>query len=598
MKKFLSKYADWLLTLFFGLVVFLFWAYRYPFALTFQEQLQLFLFDADYFCERMAEPGGLARYVGEFLVQFYNATVIGALILAILFMMVQRLTWRLMRCEDYYYLSLIPALVLWFAMGDENVMLAYVVALIMAMGCILGLRPLERLNPIGRTIIAMVALPLLYWLIGPLALLVAVLALLVAVCMVPMWLAGLGVIYVVALVLASAWLLPYPLMRLAVGIGYYRFPVTIPYLLLLIPVLIAMMYYGCRYLGEALGRRTLATEGTQERGTRNEEGGTRNEKRGTWRSGAIMALGLAVFLLVAIPVAFDAKKYELMEYDYLVRIKDWNGIIAKAEQQTPDKPMSVSATNLALAMTNQLGERAFEFYQHGSQGLLPPFERNYATSQLTGEIYFFLGLVNTAQRLAFESMEGISNYNKSGRALKRLVETNIINGQYKVAEKYIKILEKTIFYRRWAERMRAMLGDEKAINAHPLYGTLRQYRLQEDFLFSDTELDKICGQLFMHNHQNQMAAQYLLLLPLLDRDVPRFMQYAQYVQSQVRYNPRSCQEAIAFGFMQQRQQPPQGLVSLLILQQLNDFSRIYSAGGKDAPGLQQFRNTVWYYLVK
>jgi len=591
MKRFLSKYADWLLTLFFGLVVFLFWACRYPFALTFQEQLQLFLFDADYFCERMAEPGGLARYVGEFLVQFYNATVYGALILAILFMMVQRLTWRLMRCEGYYYLSLIPALVLWYAMGDENVMLAYVVALIMAMGCILGLRLLERLSLIGKTIIALVALPLLYWLIGPLALLVAV-------CMMPMWLAGLGVIYVVALVLASAWLLPYPLVRLAVGIGYYRFPVTIPYLLILIPVLIAMMYYGCRYLGEALGRRTLATEGTQERGRRNEEGGTRNEKRGTWRGGAIMALGLAVFLLVAIPVAFDAKKYELMEYDYLVRIKDWNGIIAKAEQQTPDKPMSVSATNLALAMTNQLGERAFEFYQHGSEGLLPPFERNYATSQLTGEIYFFLGLVNTAQRLAFESMEGISNYNKSGRALKRLVETNIINGQYKVAEKYIKILEKTIFYRSWAERMRAMLGDEKAINAHPLYGTLRQYRLQEDFLFSDTELDKICGQLFMHNHQNQMAAQYLLLLPLLDRDVPRFMQYAQYVQSQVRYNPRSCQEAIAFGFMQQRQQPPQGLVSPLILQQLNDFSRIYSAGGKDAPGLQQFRNTVWYYLVK
>ena len=561
MKRFLNRHADWLLTLFFGLVVFLFWECRYPFALTFQEQLQLFLFDGDYFCERMAEPGGLARYVGEFLVQFYNATVIGALILAMLFMMVQRLTWRLMRCEDYYYLSLIPALVLWFAMGDENVMLAYVVALIMAMGCILGLRPLERLNLIGRVIIALVALPLLYWLIGPLALLVAV-------CMVPTWLAGLAVIYVVALVLVSAWLLPYPLVRLAVGIGYYRFPVPIPYLLLLIPVLIAMMHYGCRHLPKP-------------------------------KQGVKYALILAITALLFVPqyYGFDAKKYELMEYDYLVRIKDWNGIIAKAEQQTPDKPMSVSATNLALAMTNQLGERAFEFYQRGSQGLLPPFERNYATTQLTGEIYFHLGLVNTAQRLAFEAMEAISNYNKSGRALKRLVETNVINGQYKVAEKYIKILEKTIFYRRWAERMRAMLGDEKAINAHPLYGTLRQYRLQEDFLFSDTELDKICGQLFMHNHQNQMAAQYLLMMPLLDKDVPRFMQYAQYVQSQVRYNPRSCQEAIAFGFMQQRQQPPQGLVSPLILQQLNDFSRIYSAGGKSAPGLEQFRNSVWYYLM-
>jgi hypothetical protein len=561
MKTGMTKYWNIGLSVLISIVIFLFWYVAYPHALTYQEQLQLFLFDADYFCERMAEPGGLARYIAEFLVQFYNATLYGALILAVLFMVVQRLTWRLMRSVDYHVLSLIPTLVLWFAMGDENVMLAYVVALIMAMGCILGLRLLERLNLIGKVIIALVALPLLYWLIGPLVLLVAV-------CMVPTWLAGVAVIYVVALVLASAWLLPYPLMRLAVGIGYYRFPVTVPYLLLLIPALIAMMYYGCRHLPKPKQEVKYA-----------------------------LVFGIIALLFIPQHYGFDAKKYELMEYDYLVRTKDWNGIIAKAEQQTPDKPMSVSATNLALAMTNQLGERAFEFYQHGSEGLLPPFERNYATTQLTGEIYFCLGLVNTAQRLAFEAMEAISNYNKSGRALMRLVETNIINGQYKVADKYLKMLEKTFFYRRWAKRMRAMLGDEKAINTHPLYGTLRQYRLQEDFLFSDTELDKICGQLFMHNPQNQMAAQYLLMMPLLDRDIPRFMQYAQYVQSQIRYNPRICQEAIAFGFMQQRQQPPQGLVSPLILQQLNDFSRIYSAGGKDALGLQQFRNTAWYYLM-
>lgn len=561
MKTGMAKYWNIGLSVLTGIVMFLFWYVVYPYALTYQEQLQLFLFDADYFCERMAEPGGLARYIAEFLAQFYNAPLYGALILAVLFMVVQHLTWRLMRSEDYHVLSLIPALVLWFALGDENVMLAYVVALIMSMGCILGLRLLERLSQIGRGIIALVALPLLYWLIGPLVVLVAI-------CMVPTWLAGVAVIYVVALILASGWLLPYPLMRLAVGIGYYRFPVTVPYLLLLIPALIAMMYYGCCHLPKP-------------------------------KQGVRYALVFGIIALLFVPqhYGFDAKKYELMEYDYLVRTKDWNGIIAKAEQQTPDKPMSVSATNLALAMNNQLGERAFEFYQHGSEGLLPPFERNYATTQLTGEIYFCLGLVNTAQRLAFEAMEAISNYNKSGRALMRLVETNIINGQYKVADKYLKMLEKTIFYRRWAKRMRAMLGDEKTINAHPLYGTLRQYRLQEDFLFSDTELDKICGQLFMHNHQNQMAAQYLLMMPLLDRDITRFMQYAQYVQSQIRYNPRSCQEAIAFGFMQQRQQPPQGLVSPLILQQLNDFSRIYSAGGKDALGLQQFRNTAWYYLM-
>ena len=234
-----------------------------------------------------------------------------------------------------------------------------------------------------------------------------------------------------------------------------------------------------------------------------------------------------------------------MEYDYLVRIRDWKGIIAKAEKQTPDLPMSVSATNLALAMTNQLGERAFDFYQRGHEGLLPSFERNFSTIPLTGEIYFYLGMVNTAQRLAFEAMEAIPDYNKRGRMIKRLAETNLINGEYDVARKYLQMLDKTIFYRPWAQQALAMLGDEKKIDAHPVDGTLRQYRLEDDFLFSEDELDKICGQLFMHNHHNQMATQYLVMAPLLDGDAQRFINYVSYVQSKVNYNPRYVREAIA-----------------------------------------------------
>ena len=140
MKRFLSKNAPLLSTLLFGIAVFLFWRIRYPFALTYQEQFQLFLFDDDYFCSRMAEPGGLARYMAEFLVQFYNGVTYGALILAFLYMLVQRLTWRLMRSEGHYALSFIPSVLLWYAMGDESVMLTYVVALLIAMAIAWGWR--------------------------------------------------------------------------------------------------------------------------------------------------------------------------------------------------------------------------------------------------------------------------------------------------------------------------------------------------------------------------------------------------------------------------------------------------------------------------
>ena len=115
MKRFLSKHAHLLLTLVFGVAVFLFWRFRYPFVLSYQEQLQMFLFDGDYFCERMSEPGGLARYLAEFLVQFYNGVTIGAVIIALLLMLVQRLTWRLMFSASHYALSFIPVTMLWYA---------------------------------------------------------------------------------------------------------------------------------------------------------------------------------------------------------------------------------------------------------------------------------------------------------------------------------------------------------------------------------------------------------------------------------------------------------------------------------------------------
>jgi hypothetical protein len=371
--------------------------------------------------------------------------------------------------------------------------------------------------------VVVLAMPLLYWLIGTMALLVALYMAVVL----PLskehrfFNLGAGLLalaLVVATMVACSHCLPYPPERMFYGLSYYRVPMVLPVLFLVIPLVVVLL--------SALSRLPFCQSASLR----------------------VQALALAVVVvlgIVLVPRGFDAKRCELMDYDYLVRTGQWQAIIAKAERQMPDLPMSVSATNLALAMENQLGERAFQFYQRGTQGLLPSFERNFATTQLLGEIYFRMGMVNTAQRFAFEAMESLPNYAKSGRVVKRLAETNLVNGEYAVARKYLQMLEKTVFYRPWAQRTTALLGNEEAINRHPLYGTLRQFRLGDDFLFSEQEIDKICGQLFMHNHQNAMAMQYLVMSPLLDGDAERFLAYIGYVQSEVNYNPRYVREAIA-----------------------------------------------------
>ena len=73
----------------FGIAVFLFWLLGYPEALNYQEQNQLFLTTTDYFILRMAVPGGLADYVSEFIVQFYYVPWLGALLIGIMYAVMQ-----------------------------------------------------------------------------------------------------------------------------------------------------------------------------------------------------------------------------------------------------------------------------------------------------------------------------------------------------------------------------------------------------------------------------------------------------------------------------------------------------------------------------
>ena len=271
MKKLSNKQWAWLVTLVVGVSVFLFWSYRYPFALTYQEQLQLFLFDGDYFIDRLSEPGGLARYVAEFLVQFYNGVAIGAAIIAVLYMLIQRLTWRLMKVNSHYILSFIPVAMLWYAMGDESVMLTYAVALVMALAVMIAWTKLAPQNIVAKVVAVVILIPILYWLIGPLVLMVAV------------WMMPLSVIYALALMLLSAHYLPFPMMRVMLGISYYRIPVTLPYVLMAIPVVVLLLGWLTKRLPEP---KTWVLTGE--------------------------ALLLAVLVVVPQQFGFDAKKYELM----------------------------------------------------------------------------------------------------------------------------------------------------------------------------------------------------------------------------------------------------------------------------------------------
>jgi hypothetical protein len=127
-------------------------------------------------------------------------------------------------------------------------------------------------------------------------------------------------------------------------------------------------------------------------------------------------------------------------------------------------------------------------------------------------------MITVAQRMVFEAQEAILDFQKSGRCYKRLAQTNLILGNYEVARKYLTALQKTLFYREWANETLPLLGDEKAIAKHPEYGRLRQMTYKDDFYFGGHVTPDMLEKLLASNAGNRLAYEYLVAYYMLTGD--------------------------------------------------------------------------------
>ena len=212
----------WMLTTVFAVAVFCFWMFELPFLMAAREQVQLFLWNSDYLMERLAVPGGLAQYLGEFIVQFFVKNVYGALWYAVLFVAVQLLTWQLMRSKQrmaksswIYLLSFIPSVILWYLACNPKIPMTPMVAVLLT----LVLMNLLTKHQKACRIAAFAMIPIGYWLLGPAVVLLALYLLFTRGSNVMLRITPL--ILLVFCVVGSSWLTPYPLKQIARGVDYY-----------------------------------------------------------------------------------------------------------------------------------------------------------------------------------------------------------------------------------------------------------------------------------------------------------------------------------------------------------------------------------------
>ena len=188
--------------------------------------------------------------------------------------------------------------------------------------------------------------------------------------------------------------------------------------------------------------------------------------------------------------------FEEMECDMLMRSQQWQDIIDK--YTNPKSPAVRSAVLLAYYQSKQIGQKEFysrmiipiEMMQYEpsvfniSGNFLKTRFGTLTSANMLSDMAFVMNLPMVTMRTSFETMEFIPNYNKSSRSIRRLIQTNMITGNYDVALKYIRILENTICYRKWARNIRALVEHPEHISNDYFYNnSQKSYANTEDMFF-------------------------------------------------------------------------------------------------------------------
>ncbi|MBR6936569.1 MAG: hypothetical protein IKH63_03200 [Prevotella sp.] len=171
---------------------------------------------------------------------------------------------------------------------------------------------------------------------------------------------------------------------------------------------------------------------------------------------------------------------EEKEFDALQIKGKWSQIIEKYQERPTSSLACRKVMRLAQIQKGLVGKEAiYECLSDSREVLTSP-----TAALMMSDVYMQLGMVNMAQRAAFEAMVKTHDIKDNGRALRRLTETAIITGQYDLALKYISLLENYRTHRKWAREMRKIAERPELLPQKPTYQNLKQiYEKTEDMFF-------------------------------------------------------------------------------------------------------------------
>lgn len=229
---------------------------------------------------------------------------------------------------------------------------------------------------------------------------------------------------------------------------------------------------------------------------------------------------VVVFTFFGISGYTDKNNEIFKELNYYASYYQWDNIINKCKHLPMNNLIFQNYLNVALAEKGMLADELFKQPCIDIQTIYVVGNKTPYISALLSDIYFSMGHIAFSQRYAFEANEAMGNF--SPRMLQRLVQTNLIYGHYGAAQKYLEVLEESLFYKDWAVSYKRFLWNDPAVENDSVLGPKRRCLFPDNRFSGMKGLDDDLRQIIIQNPLHKTTIQYLGSLYLLSKDIPRF----------------------------------------------------------------------------
>jgi hypothetical protein len=562
---------------------FLFFGIYYRFHLFFTEQLQVFLLTFDHFLGYVSKPAFLASYIGDFLTQFYNLTWGGAFMitgsLLVLWLTLIDLCRKITGRKFSFFLLLLPLVLSWISLCDPEYPVSNVFALIISV--VFTLIYISIQSPKIRLISGIIMAALLYIAAG-----CSFYILIIA-----------GVFHELSrrekpwiilnslILLAAAIFLPWGLrgaylLKTGQAFSYLSVMTKTPAIWQYFPVISIILVVAIAFL---LKKKPVIINNSP-----------------LLMTGQVLVLIAALLSGVHLKADFTMEK--ILSLDYEASRERWDKVNELADKYKMHNNLSAYYSNMALSKLGRLPEELMEHYQPIATGLFIPVNanENYLTITMSNEVYWQLGDVDASQHSALLGTI-FSPRAANSRLMKRLIEINIVNSQYAAAEKYIGILEKTMFHHKWAEGMEKYLFNEAECSKASWITGKRAIIPSRDLLKKGNEYITTLRMLADNHPDNKMAIDYLLCYHLLSKDINSFVtDFDKY------YKPRTSpllpevyQEGLLISIVtgQRTHEDFKNFVfNPETVKRMADYTRLYGENNGNGAALQkEYGSTYWFY---